>query len=767
MHRALFLIIVTSLVYSAVPAQAQRSAERGRIVREIERTDRESAESVRNWLMEHRVPRRIHQADGRIVELVGVRDGHPVYLTSVNRTAAFVTGTQYLYPGDRLGLDLTGLGIELGIWDGGHVLAGHRELEGRVVEGDEAEISDHATHVAGTLIASGIDPRARGMAYEAALTSYSWDSDATEMTNEATAGMTLSNHSYSIVSGWHYGDFENTGSDQWYWVGDPSISTSEDYMFGRYDVPAVQFDRVTYTNPYFLPVVAAGNDRLDSGPASGSYRAFNQQGEYQTYNVASRPIGPDGGQDGYDTLGGSGVAKNVLTVGSVGYSSRTEGITISGFSSFGPTDDGRIKPDVMGVGENLYSLSSGGVQSYGSSSGTSMATPNVAGSIALLQQYHRDVYGSFMRAATLKALVIHTAADLAEPGPDYRTGWGLLDAAAAADHLTGSITNPAALVEETLVEGDTYVHELSVAAAGVVRVTLSWTDPPSARVGRQASNLNDPTVHLKNDLDLRVVHVESGTEYMPFVLDRSHPQNRAGLGDNRVDPVEQVYVSAAQSGRYVVMVSHKNDLYSDVPQDFSLVVSGAEDIGAPVGVARVTSEASLDGVTLQWSTLFEREAGTFEIERGPAVSPKSREDDFVSVGALRIAGGSGSNYEFVDELTIAGHYRYRIVYVGESSRFVAAETEVTIVPPDEYEILSSYPNPFHERTRLVLDLPRTQHVTVEVYDAVGRRVLLAYDGELAAGRHDVPIQGDNWPAGVYFARVSTPNGVAVHQIVRL
>ncbi len=51
-----------------------------------------------------------------------------------------------------------------------------------------------------------------------------------------------------------------------------------------------------------------------------------------------------------------------------------------------------------------------------------MANPNVAGSLALLQQYHREIYGSFMLAATLKGLAIHTAADLDEPGPDYRTG---------------------------------------------------------------------------------------------------------------------------------------------------------------------------------------------------------------------------------------------------------------------------------------------------------------------------------------------------------
>jgi hypothetical protein len=148
------------------------------------------------------LPRRVRQQDGRVIELVGVSNGRPIYLTSVNDFASGITGTRTLYPGQVLGLDLTGLGYEIGIWDGGHPLQDHRELLQRVTAVDNAEISNHATHVAGTLAATGIDPRARGMAYESTLRAYSWGNDATEMTNEGERGLLVSNHSYTVIAGW-------------------------------------------------------------------------------------------------------------------------------------------------------------------------------------------------------------------------------------------------------------------------------------------------------------------------------------------------------------------------------------------------------------------------------------------------------------------------------------------------------------------------------------------------------------------------------------
>ncbi len=122
--------------------------------------------------------------------------------------------------------------------------------------------------------------------------------------------------------------------------------------------------------------------------------------------------------------------KNILTVGAVnpiaaGYSSAAD-VLMSSFSSWGPTDDGRIKPDVVADGVGLTSSIASSNNAYATYSGTSMATPNVTGSLLLLQEYYVQLHpGIFMRSATLKGLTIHTADEAGpNPGPDYQFGWG-------------------------------------------------------------------------------------------------------------------------------------------------------------------------------------------------------------------------------------------------------------------------------------------------------------------------------------------------------
>ena len=246
--------------------------------------------------------------------------------------------------------------------------------------------ANHATHVAGTLISTGILNEAKGMAPRARLHSYNWNFHSSEMLTEAERGLLISNHSYGRIAGWH--KFNLTAdSSRWQWFGDPNISTDEDYVFGYYDDEASTFDHITYTNPNYLPVISAGNERDDYGPSSGIYLALDFQNRWKEYDVAKRPLSADGGLSGFDTITSMALAKNVLTVGSVYPDSSSESIGLSVFSSAGPTDDGRIKPDLVGVGEQLFSTIASGATDYASYSGTSMATPNIAGSLVLLQQF--------------------------------------------------------------------------------------------------------------------------------------------------------------------------------------------------------------------------------------------------------------------------------------------------------------------------------------------------------------------------------------------
>ncbi len=173
------------------------------------------------------------------------------------------------------------------------------------------------------------------------------------------------------------------------------------------------------TIPDFLIVKSAGNDRGE-GPAPGSEHYVWDDGEWVS-STRVRQI--DGGEDGYGSIGPISTAKNILVVGAVrdlpdGYTDPEE-VEITSYSVFGPTDDGRIKPDIVTNGEALYSSYTGSDSAYRRLSGTSMSAPGATGSMALLQEHHYKVYGSYLNAASMKGLVLHTADDAGNPGPDY------------------------------------------------------------------------------------------------------------------------------------------------------------------------------------------------------------------------------------------------------------------------------------------------------------------------------------------------------------
>ncbi|PSR05561.1 MAG: peptidase S8, partial [Bacteroidetes bacterium SW_10_40_5] len=261
----------------------------------------------------------------------------------------------------------------------------HQEFGNRVTQGDGASsLSDHATHVAGTIIGAGVKSDAQGMAPDAELTAYNWGNDDSEMASAASNGLEISNHSYGYLRGWY------KSNGEWNWGGDESISSTEDYRFGFYSNSSKDWDQIAYNAPHYLIVKSAGNDRGD-GPGSDPSTAEQ-----------------DGGANGYDCIGTRGVAKNLLTVGAakdVTNYTGPESVDISSFSSFGPADDGRIKPDIVANGVGLYSSTANNTSSYSSYSGTSMSSPNTTGVLALLQKHYRNTHGgASMNAATMKAL---------------------------------------------------------------------------------------------------------------------------------------------------------------------------------------------------------------------------------------------------------------------------------------------------------------------------------------------------------------------------
>ncbi|MFN3529880.1 MAG: S8 family serine peptidase [Bacteroidia bacterium] len=526
--------------------------------------EKEKAE-LRAWAKARKLPLRFTDQEGREVELMGVDEtGMPIYYMTNNVVAAHSTSTSRVWTGGLLGYNLNGQGMTVGEWDGGATRLTHQELVGRAIQVDGATtLSNHATHVAGTLIAAGVQPNARGMAWQANLATHDWNNDTNEMNAAAQNGLLVSNHSYGQIAGW------NNSNGSWYWYGNPAISPTLDWNFGFYNSKARDWDVVSRNNPFYLIVKSAGNNR-NQGPNPGTtHFVRNASGTW----VSSTDVRPRSGP--YDCLPTYSVAKNILTVGAVndlpnGWQSAA-GVSMSSFSSWGPTDDGRIKPDIVGNGVGLYSSYSGSNTQYSSISGTSMSGPNVAGSLILLQQHYQEVRGQFMRSATLKALAIHTADEAGpDPGPDYMFGWGMMNTAKAVQLIDNS--DGESLLEEHILENG---NEITVHAfhpqAGTLKVSIAWTDPASTP---PPASLNNRTPLLVNDLDLRLVHLPTGISYAPWILDPDNPSAAANRGDNIRDNVEQVYVENAPPGDYAIRISHKGNLQGGNAQHFGLVASG-------------------------------------------------------------------------------------------------------------------------------------------------------------------------------------------------
>ena len=519
--------------------------------------------------------------DGAIVALQGVDElGLPIYFTTYNNSvAAATTQTNKLYNGGGLGLNLSGSTIGSGkvaIWDGGSILLNHIELLNRIITKDNAQtLSTHATHVAGTMMATGIYPLAKGMAFALPqLLSFDFGNDIAEMSSNA-ASLLISNHSYGTIAGWRFND--DVSPSRWEFWG--SANDNEDYRFGYYNSASRDWDLICYNAPYYLPVKSAGNNRSENGPAVGApYYRYNSSGVMSI--AGSRPIGLSS-NNSYDIITTYGNAKNVLTVGAINPlpfgATSTSSIQISNFSSWGPTDDGRIKPDLVADGVNVTSTSDASTSAYTTYSGTSMSAPNVSGSLVLLQElYSQKNSGSLMRSATLKGLAIATASEAgSNAGPDYIYGWGLLNMEAAANAIINK-GDKSIINEGNIIQGTIQTINVIASGNGPLIATICWTDPEATPVAA-AIALNNTTPRLVNDLDLRVN--DNSITYSPWVLNPALPAAAATKGDNIRDNVEQVYIANATPGKtYTIAVSHKGNLQRG-PQAFSLIVTGVGGAG--------------------------------------------------------------------------------------------------------------------------------------------------------------------------------------------
>lgn len=586
------------------------------------------------------------QLESKMGTLKGIDSrGRPRFSKTYNEDVAITIQAAPLWPGASSPLpDVDGSGVTVGLWDAGAVFASHDGFGGRVSLGElesdirlEAElgpnvpvIGAHPTWVAGTLGAGlGVGARYRGIAQNVSILSYHLVNDFSEIGEAAKDGMLFSNHSYGNFAGW------SNDNDWW----GPVIANTEDPEFGAYTVDTKTMDAIAYLAPNFLSVWGSGNEALhglrrlpgqtanvdadnDGEPNETSTLTFpNNSGSYLA-GATAIPNWPGGDSHdppglSLDTIVSTGCAKNHLTVGNISDELAPNGeslspalpftqssqIRLDPTSSRGPTDDGRIKPDLVANGDGVWTVdySSTSTTSTRKGSGTSFSAPAVTGTLALLEDLRKEVGSSTpLLSSTWKALLCNTAIDgttlpgylgtaaqtTVLTGPDYFHGWGACNALGAADLLAANFASDSGTVhlrELILFDGSTI--EFPVRHDGTsheLKVMICWTDPPyqTTSVAGVQDDVTDPEGdpadddltqdrrRLMNDLDLVVVSPDGQTTHYPWVLnpadDPANPLKKAFQGDanntNTRDNIEQVVISAPLAGEYRVRITHKTSL---------------------------------------------------------------------------------------------------------------------------------------------------------------------------------------------------------------
>lgn len=506
------------------------------------------------------------------------------------------------------GLKYDGTGVTIMMQDDGFI-GDHIDYQGRIDQSDcigcsSDDANSHGDHVAGTIMGAGnLDPKARGMAFGANLLVFSSD-----------------NSNYDQVPSLY--------------TNNELVITSKSYSSGcnaGYDAKARQLDQQIRQMPSLMHVFSAGN----SGADDCGYGAGSGWG---------------------NITGGHKSGKNVIAVGNLTYQ---DGLNSS--SSRGPATDGRIKPDICGVGTNVFSTVSDYL--YDTYTGTSMSCPGVAGSLAQIYHAYKDLNGGMNpNSALVKAAVLNTAQDLGNPGPDFKYGWGRINVGKAHALITQNN-----FILDSIEQAENNVHLINVpAGATKLKLMLYWADYEGAE---------GASIALVNDLNLQLTDPTLVT-YNPWVLN-SAPNattldDDAAQGIDNLNNMEQVTIDNPTPGVYTVNVS--GFAIPQGPQEYFIVYEFEEDkitLTYPIGGEGLNPGTS---ETIRWDA--SEGVTDFQVEYSL--------DDGAVWNSIATASASSRSQNWVVPSALSGLARVRVTRGVQNSQSVDV---FSIIPtPNNLEV---------------------------------------------------------------------------------
>ena len=388
-----------------------------------------------------------------------------------------------------LGKHYNGAGVNVLVRDDGQ-LGPHIDFQGRLhnLALGSPESGTHGDGVGGIICGAGnLDPTKKGMAAGADLFTIDYTAEFQDQTLplHLDENVTITNTSYSNGC--------NTG----------------------YTLASQTIDQQLFEHPTLMHVFSAGNN---NGVEDCGYGAGTEWG---------------------NITGGHKMGKNAIATANL----VADG-TLDPSSSRGPAHDGRLKPDISANGTDQNSTSPN--NEYQVFGGTSGAAPGIVGCLAQLTQAYKEMHGGiYPSAALLKATILNTANDLGNVGPDFKFGWGHINAYRALHLLEQNRWQ-----EGTADQGNSFTHTIQIPAnVKLAKIMVYWAEPPAAENASKA---------LLNDLDLTVTNA-AGIISQPWKLDPTpNPailDLPAGKGRDSLNNVEQVALDNPAAGTYTVKIA--------------------------------------------------------------------------------------------------------------------------------------------------------------------------------------------------------------------